>query len=117
MVAIGNDTGEPDVDDALYQEIVRRVVALADPEKVIVFGSRARGDHRPDSEIDLLVIKEASEPRHKRARALYGALASIPVEMDIMVYTPQEVAEWRGVEQAFITTATRERVVLYDRTK
>lgn len=117
MVAIGNDAGLQDVDDEVYREIVRRVVALENPEKVIVFGSRARGDHRPDSDIDLLVIKESSEPRYKRARALYGALASIPVEIDIMVYTPQEIAEWRGVEQAFITTATREGVVLYDRAK
>ncbi len=105
----------PSHNDALYREIVRRIVAVANPDKVIVFGSRARGEHRPDSDVDLLVIKDSSEPRYKRARALYGALADLPVEVDILVYTPQEIAEWHGVDRAFVTMATREGVVLYDR--
>ena len=115
MAAAGNDTGLQHVDDELYREIVRRVVALEDPEKVIVFGSRARGDHRPGSDIDLLVIKESSEPRWIRARALYGALSDIIVPMDILVYTPAEVYEWSEVEQAFVTTAVREGKVLYEK--
>ena len=100
---------------ALYEEIVRRIVALADPDKIIVFGSRARGDHRADSDIDILVIKESCEPRYRRSGPLYGALASLPCELDISVYTPDEVAEWSGVRQAFVTTATREGIVLYER--
>jgi uncharacterized protein len=102
---------------ALYEEIVRRIVALADPDKIIVFGSRARGDHRADSDIDILVIKESPEPRYKRSRVLYGALANLPraVDVDISVYTPEEVADWREVRQAFVTTATREGIVLYER--
>jgi predicted nucleotidyltransferase len=105
----------PDRDEILYREIVRRIVAVANPERVIVFGSRARRDHRSDSDLDLLIIQESSEPRYKRARVLYGALATLPLEVDIVVYTPQEVEEWRGVAEAFITTATREGRVLYDR--
>jgi predicted nucleotidyltransferase len=105
----------PGQEQELYDEIVRRIVAVADPERVIVFGSRARGDHRPDSDIDILVIKESSEPRWVRARGLYGALASLPIEVDVLVYTPQEVHEWSEVEEAFVTTATREGVVLYER--
>ena len=102
---------------ALYEEIVRRIVALADPDKIIVFGSRARGDHRADSDIDILVIKESAEPRYLRSRALYGALARLArtVDVDISVYTPAEVAGWRDVRQEFVTTATREGIVLYER--
>lgn len=102
-------------DRALYEEIVRRVVAVADPEQVILFGSRARGDHRPNSDIDLLVVKESSVARHARARALYSALADLPLEVDIVVYTPREVQEWSQVPQAFATTALREGMVLYER--
>jgi len=105
----------PEQERELYDEIVRRIVAVADPEKVIVFGSRARGDHRPDSDIDILVIKESSEPRWVRARGLYGALSDIMIETDILVYTPDEVREWAGASQAFITTAVREGKVLYER--
>ena len=115
MVDTQASNNAPDHDELLYREIVRRIVSVADPERVIVFGSRARRDHRPDSDRDLLVIQESSEPRYKRARALYGALAPLPLEVDIVVYTPQEVAEWRGVAEAFITTATREGRVPYDR--
>ena len=102
---------------ALYEEIVRRIVALADPDKIIVFGSRARGDHRADSDIDILVIKESSEPRYRRSGPLYGALANLPraVDVDISVYTPAEVNDWREVRQAFVTTAVREGIVLYER--
>lgn len=106
----------PGQEGELYDEIVQRIVALADPERVIVFGSRARGDHRPDSDIDILVIKESSEPRWVRARGLYGALSDIMIDTDIMVYTPDEAREWAGASQAFVTTAVREGVVLYERT-
>lgn len=99
----------------LYAEIVRRIVAAADPERIILFGSRARGDHRPDSDFDILVVKETEEPRHTRSRPLYSALADLWVEVDISVYTPEEIAAWRGVRQAFTTTATREGKVLYER--
>lgn len=55
------------IDDAqIYDEIVRRIVQTADPDKVIVFGSRARGDHRPDSDVDILVVAESDEPRYAR---------------------------------------------------
>lgn len=48
---------------ALLDEIARRIVEVCEPEKVIVFGSRARRDHRPDSDIDILVVAESDEPR------------------------------------------------------
>ena len=114
MSAIGNRdvlANEP----ALYAEIVRRIVAVADPERIILFGSRARGDHRPDRDFDILVVKETEEPRYTRSRALYGALSDLLVETDIMVYTPEEVREWQGASRAFITTAVREGTVLYER--
>jgi predicted nucleotidyltransferase len=99
----------------LYGEIVRRILAVTDPEKVIVFGSRARGDHRLNSDVDVLVIQESSEPRYKRAGPLYRALAGLPVEVDVLVYTPREILEWSAVDQAFVTTAVREGLVVYER--
>lgn len=99
----------------LEREVVRRIVGVVDPDKVIIFGSRARGDHRPDSDLDILVIQESSEPRYKRSASHYGALASLPIEVDVLVYTPREVLEWSRVPQAFVTTAIREGVVVYER--
>jgi hypothetical protein len=55
-----------------------------------------------------LVIAKSSQPRYRRSAPLYGALSDILAPMDILVYTPEEVQEWSGVRQAFVTTAIRE---------
>jgi len=101
--------------DNLIDDIVRRILETAQPEKIILFGSRARGDARPNSDFDLLVIKESSEPGYRRDAPLYVALAGLNVPVDVMVYTPEEVTDWSAVPQAFITTAVREGKVLYER--
>jgi predicted nucleotidyltransferase len=103
------------LNDDLVRDIVRRIVDTAQPEKVILFGSRSRGDARPKSDFDVLVIKESDEPRHRRSAPLYAALADLPVEVEVMVYTPQEVEEWSEVPQAFVTTAVREGTTIYER--
>jgi predicted nucleotidyltransferase len=110
----GSGSIDPSNDD-LIGDIVRRIVQTAQPEKIILFGSRARGDARPNSDFDVLVIKESSEPGYRRDAPLYVALAGLPVEVDVLVYTPEEVAEWAQVPQAFVTTATREGKTVYER--
>jgi predicted nucleotidyltransferase len=99
-----------------FSEIVRRIRSVADPRKIVLFGSRARGDHRPDSDIDLLVIEDSPLPRHRRSIPLYAALADLPLDVDaeVVVYTPAEVEEWHHAGAAFVTTALREGTVLYE---
>ncbi len=101
--------------ESLLAEIVRRIIRVVDPEKVILFGSRARGDAHPDSDFDLLVIKESTEPRYRRSAPLYTAMADLSAEVELMVYTPEEVSQWSNVKEAFVTTAIREGRVLYER--
>jgi len=85
------------------------------PERIVLFGSRARGTERPGSDFDLLVIKESDEPRYRRSAPLYTKLADLPVDVEIVVYTPEEVHDWSQVPQAFVSTALREGKVLYER--
>ena len=103
------------LNDDLVRGIVQRFVDTAQPEKVILFGSQARGDARPNSDFDVLVIKHSDEPRYRRSVPLYVALADLPVEVEVMVYTPEEVEEWSEVPQAFVTTALREGATIYER--
>ena len=107
----------PEVTEDLLEEIVQRIVRVVDPEKFILFGSRARGESRVHSDLDVLVIMESTEPRCQRSIPLFGALSDIMIPMDILVYTPEEVREWSNVRQAFPTTAVREGKVLYERRK
>ena len=100
--------------EALLREMVERIRRTARPEKIILFGSRARREARPDSDFDLLIIKQSRRPRYKRSADIYAALADLPAEVEVMVYTPAEVHEWSGVTQAFVTTAVREGRVLYE---
>lgn len=97
------------------EQIVRRIIAVTDPKKIILFGSYARGEARPTSDLDLLVIADSTIPRHRRSAPLYGALSKILLPMDIVVFTPEEVQEWSAVRQAFVTTAIREGRVIYEK--
>ncbi len=65
--------GKPD--EAMLQEIVRRIVAAVAPKEIILFGSAARGEMGPDSDIALLVVK-ACEHRREVARAVRARLAA-----------------------------------------
>ncbi len=101
--------------DLLLGEIVDRIRKTISPERIILFGSRARGQPRNNSDYDLLVIQESDKPRYERSIPLYPALADLPAEVDILVYTPQEVREWSAVPEAFVTTAIREGKLIYER--
>jgi len=111
---MGNPPTFPVVDDALLAQLVARMRRVAEPQKIILFGSRARGDAGPHSDIDLLVIEESDLPRYKRSARYRRALVGLFPAKDIVVWTPGEVEEWRSVPNAFITTALREGRVLYE---
>ena len=101
--------------DRWLEEMVARIRNAVQPERIILFGSRARGQARPSSDYDLLVVQESDEPRYRRAVPLYTVLADLPVEVNILVYTPREIWEWSAVPQAFVTTAIREGKLIYER--
>ncbi|MBI4568277.1 MAG: nucleotidyltransferase domain-containing protein [Planctomycetes bacterium] len=103
-----------EADRLLEEEIVRRILTVCRPKKIILFGSRGRGDARPDSDWDILVIAESDLPRYRRSPPLYGAVSGLRQRMDVLVYTPGEVDEWRDVPLAFVSTAVREGRVIHE---
>jgi len=103
------------VTEETLTEVVRRIVAAVDPERVILFGSYAYGHPRPDSDLDLLVIMSSDKPRWQRALPIYNALRGLLIPKDVIVYTPEEVEEWAEVPQAFITSMVHKGRVLYEK--
>lgn len=104
----------PSVTEELLREAVRRILSVGSPRKIVLFGSWARGQARPDSDLDLLIIEASDLPRHRRARRHRMALLGL-FPKDIIVWTPDEVARWQHVPNAFITTILAEGRVLYER--
>ena len=99
----------------LPDEIVRRIVAVADPDKIILFGSRARGEADEESDYDVLVVAPSSEDPWRRAVPIHRALRGVPASCDIVWRTPEEVDRWRGVPSHLLTRATREGLTVYER--
>ena len=108
------------VTDALLDRMVRAIVDEVDPEQVILFGSRGRGDEGENSDVDLIVVE--SDPfgpgrsRYKELVRLYHALAGFHVPADVLVYSHDDVAYWRDSLNHVLARALREGKVLYEPT-
>ena len=107
------------VDDALLQKMVNTIVDEVDPEQVILFGSRARGDAAADSDVDFVVVEAApfGDGRDRRAETmrLWRALAGFDVSKDILLFSRDEVEYWRDSLNHVLARALREGEVLYER--
>jgi predicted nucleotidyltransferase len=76
--------------------MVQRIVERFDPERIILFGSHARGTANADSDVDLLVVMHYQGSSAKAQAAIRLALSEFPVAKDIVVATPEEFA-WRSL--------------------
>ncbi|WP_447972361.1 nucleotidyltransferase domain-containing protein [Nitrospira sp. Kam-Ns4a] len=101
-------------DDPILAEIVRRLVEACRPERIYLFGSRARGEAGPDSDYDILVVVSASDqPGHRRDQAAYRALAGVGAAKDVMVLTREEFDSRTGVVCSLPATVLREGRLVY----
>ena len=105
----------PAITAEILEEVVRRILAAGSPVKIVLFGSQARGDSGPGSDLDVLIVEDSSLPRYKRASRYLRALVGVFPAKDVVVWTPQEIEAWSGVPNAFVTTALREGKTLYAR--
>jgi len=97
----------------VLDEIIRRVVEVAQPEKIILFGSAARGEMGPNSDVDLLVIKSDVVHRGRLAEAIYMNLIGVGQAVDVIVVTPEDVERYRNAIGLIIEPALKEGRVVY----
>ncbi len=104
-----------ELDEAKLAAIVDRLVSAFHPDKIIMFGSRARGDYREDSDLDLMIIGPSELSKFKRTGDAYRAMCDYDVPTDVLWYTPGEAAELAESRYTVVHQALREGKVLYER--
>ena len=100
---------EPPVDD-----IVEKIVDHFHPRRIVLFGSRARGENDPESDLDLFVELDTDLTPPERQRALSRLFGLRNWAMDLVVYTPEEVKRLKDVVGTLLYTIEREGKVLYE---
>ncbi len=101
------------IDQKTIDEIVRRVVDVARPDRILLFGSSARGEATENSDVDLLVIKAGVSHRRRLAQDIYVGLIGIPVPVDVIVVTPDDIEELKDSVGTIIPEALTEGIEIY----
>jgi len=99
----------------LVADVVARIRERFAPEKIVVFGSAARGQTTNGSDLDLLVVMQTDLAPHERATPIRLMFRPSPCPMDILVYTPEEIARWNGAAGHIVTEALQTGKVMYDK--
>lgn len=102
------------INERLSAEIVRRVLSVAQPERVILFGSAARGEMTPDSDIDLLVLEQAPRDPRKQSIALGDALRGLGFPFDVVVMATERFEETKDLIGGLAHPADKGGKVIYE---
>ncbi len=101
------------LDQATLDDAIGRIVEVAEPEKIILFGAAARGDADANSDIDLLIIKDGVDALGLMAR-IYGRLRGVGVAVDAIVVSPEDVERYKHSHALIIKPAVQASVVVYE---
>lgn len=114
----GSSSMEPAI-DVMLREMVETIVRAVNPERIVLFGSRAKGIAAADSDVDLLIVEDqpfgSARGRRREMANLGRLLARFPVAKDILVCSRDEVERWQGSLNHVIGRALREGRLLYAR--
>lgn len=106
------------ISDKVIDEMAQRIVREVDPQRILLFGSWARGEANEHSDVDLLVVEREpfGEQRSRRQEAarIWRCLSDFRVPTDILVYSVNEVTQWKDSSYHLIAKALREGRVLYE---
>lgn len=95
--------------------LVERIRDGYEPEKIILFGSLARGETHADSDIDLIIVKDTDASYGERVKALTPLIRGRLVAADIIIYSLKEYEDARKKDAPFLREAERDGMTLYER--
>jgi predicted nucleotidyltransferase len=101
------------VDETLLKEIVRRILSVAHPDKIILFGSAATGQMTKDSDIDLLIVEPDPPNRHERSVEIRSAIGNIPYPVDVVVIRSERFERTKHLIGGIAYPANKYGRVLY----
>ncbi len=101
------------VERSTLDDIVRRIVEVAQPEKIILFGSAARGEMGPHSDLDFLIIKSGADHRGL-SRRIRRALRGVKVAVDLVIAIPEDIERYKDSHVLVYKPALQEGLVLYE---
>ena len=102
------------VDETLLKEVVRRVLTVARPEKIILFGSAATGGMTPDSDLDLLIVEPAPANTRERSVSIRRALGDVQYPVDVVVMSSERFEETKGIIGGLAYPANKYGRILYE---
>ncbi len=98
------------------QKIVNKIAEYCKPEKIILFGSFAKGNQNENSDIDLLIVKKSDKKRPFRVKEIFESLRGMnrKFSLDPIVYTPQEISDRLALGDYFIKEVLKEGRIVYE---
>ena len=99
----------------ILEDIINRIVETVRPEKIILFGSAARGEMGPNSDVDLLIIRKGGHSR-KLVGQIYRKLHGVGAAVDAVMVSPADVERYKDSHALVIKPALAEGKVVYDAT-
>jgi predicted nucleotidyltransferase len=97
----------------VLEKTIKRILEVAQPRKILIFGSAYRGDMHDNSDIDLLVVVPSGTHRRRTAHAIYRNLIGVGFAFDIIVVTEEDVEKFRNNSGMIIQHVLEEGRVLY----
>jgi len=98
----------------LLKEVTRRIVAVAQPKRVVLFGSAARGSMEKDSDFDMLVVVGSSVHRREMSQKIYRGLHGFGISVDVIVATEDDLKKYGAKPGTILKPALEEGRLLYE---
>ncbi len=106
------------ISSEIIEKMTRQIVREVDPQRILLFGSWARGQANEHSDVDFLVVEREpfgrNRSRRREAARIWRCLSEFRVSKDILVYSVGELAQWKDSSHHVIARALREGKVLYE---
>lgn len=102
------------IDESLTSEMVRRILAVAKPDRIILFGSAATGQMARDSDIDLLIVEPAPANRHEESVKIRSAIGDIDYPVDVIVIPTERFEATKNIFGGVAYPAHKYGRVLYE---